>query len=236
MMKFLFVLIFALSSLTSFASLQSINQLKSPYKLGELPFSAKSLEPFIDEETVIIHYEKHHKGYVEKLNKAQKTEKVSLYDLILHASNQTEEVRNNAGGHWNHTFFWSVLSGDKENHKMSDLLRKDLEKKFGTLENFKTEFQKMGETFFGSGWLWLIRNPSGELQLTVTSNQDNPMMDLSVMRGVPILGIDLWEHAYYLKYKNLRDKYLQSFWKIVNWKQVSEYDEEAKLMKLTNNP
>lgn len=226
-----FILI-ALTTLTlsAQAGLKEINELKSPYTLGALPYSAKSLEPFIDAQTMNIHHGKHHKAYVDKLNDALKEKDKTLIDLLKSISKQEAAVRNNAGGHWNHTFFWNIMSGKKADHKMSDSFKNEINKKFGSFENFKKEFETKGIGQFGSGWVWLIRNSAGELQIVSTPNQDNPLMDDAKEKGWPILGADVWEHAYYLKYKNERNKYLESFWSIVNWSMVEQLDAEVKKM------
>lgn len=221
-----------LFSVSAFASLKSLNAMESPFELGPLPYGANSLEPFIDQETMLIHHDLHHQAYVKTLNDNLKESGVSLLEIFNSASQKTEQVRNNAGGHWNHTFFWDIMSREESNNTIPKKLQKEIESVFGSLKKFKSEFEAKGKDQFGSGWVWLIRNQEGVLQITSTPNQDNPLMNDTIHRGFPILGADLWEHAYYLKYRNERSKYLESFWNVVNWKKVHELSEESKDMKL----
>ena len=191
------------------------------YTLQQLPYATNALEPVIDAQTMEIHYSKHHKTYVDNLNKALadvKVEDISLEDLIKNISKYPVAVRNNAGGDYNHTLFWNNLS--PENTKPSDSLLNAINNKFGSLENLQKEINDIGLKRFGSGWVWLIIK-DGELNITSTPNQDNPLMDLSETKGTPILGIDIWEHAYYLKHQNKRADYLENIWKIINWNEVS---------------
>jgi len=210
----------------AFASLKNLNSLGSPFKLAPLPYAADSLSKAIDAETMNIHHGKHHKAYVDNLNKALEGKKAKLLDLLTTASKQSAAIRNNAGGHWNHSFFWSVLSGKESDNKISEKLEKELVAKWGSIEKFKEEFEKAGTSQFGSGWVWLIRTAEG-LEITATSNQDNPLMDVAPKKGSPILGADVWEHAYYLKYQNKRADYLKGFWSVVNWNMVEKYNQEA---------
>lgn len=210
------------------SGLDRINQLESPFSLEPLPYAADSLEPALDTETVEIHHGKHHQAYVDKLNEAIDGEPgLLLVDLIRSVSRRPEAVHHNAGGHWNHLFFWSVLSGKPEDNAMPERLQKEIEKSFGNMEAFKEKFAEEGKDCFGSGWVWLVRNLRGQLEIVSTPNQDNPLMDISPSKGVPLLAADVWEHAYYLKYRNQRDEWLKEFWKIVNWKVVNEYDVQA---------
>ena len=208
-------------------------ELKSPYELGKLPYAADSLEPFIDKETMTIHHDKHHQAYVTTLNENLNEKGVTLKSLFNKMSDKSDKIKNNAGGHWNHTFFWEMMSTEKANTTMPDELKKEIEAAFGSMEKFKAEFETKGKGQFGSGWVWLIRNQKGGLEITSTPNQDNPLMNHVATRGFPILGADIWEHAYYLKYRNERIKYLQNFWNVVNWKRVGEYAVESKTLKLT---
>lgn len=229
------LLLFIFSSLISFSSiagLKELVELKSPFDLASLPYPANSLEPFIDQETMTIHHDFHHANYVKTLNENLKEKGVSLKDIFKSVSQKTDKVRNNAGGHWNHTFFWQILSKEPSQNTMPSKLKKEIEKKFGSVKKFKAEFENKGKEQFGSGWVWLIRNSKGELEITSTPNQDNPLMDDVVIRGIPLLGADVWEHAYYLKFRSERAKYLESFWNVVSWKRVHEYSEESKDMKL----
>lgn len=222
----------AFLSLPGFASLKSLNSLESPFELASLPYAANSLEPFIDKETMVLHHDFHHKAYVKTLNDNLKESGVSMLEIFNSASQRTEIVRNNAGGHWNHTFFWEILSRDESKNTIPKNLKKEIEKTFGSMKKFKAEFEAKGKELFGSGWVWLIRNGEGTLEITSTANQDNPLMNDVIVRGFPILAADVWEHAYYLKYKNERAKYLEIFWNVVNWKRVNELYEESKDMKL----
>ena len=215
------------------AGLKSLNKLLSPFELSSLPYPANSLEPFIDKETMTIHHDKHHQAYVDTLNENLKETGVSMMEIFSTASQRTDKVRDNAGGHWNHTFFWEILSRDEAKNTIPSKLKKEIESAFGSMKKFKKEFETAGKGLFGSGWVWLIRNMEGDLQIVSTPNQDNPLMNDAMTRGLPILGADVWEHAYYLKYQNKRDEYLTSFWKVVNWKKVHELNEEAKNMKLS---
>lgn len=219
-------------SLTACASLQNLNTLKSPYKLPKLPYAENALEPAIDAETMKIHHGRHHQAYVDNLNKAlDKNEKANLQQLMANVSTRSAAIRNNGGGHWNHSFFWTILTPKKDEQQIPQDLEAELTQTFGSFDKFKEEFEKQGATQFGSGWAWLIRNSEGKLEVTATPNQDNPLMDVAPKRGTPILGIDVWEHAYYLKYQNKRADYMKSFWQIVNWQQVAKYDKEAKKKK-----
>lgn len=225
-MKLISVLSTVLLASWSWAGLKDLNAQMSPFKLAPLPYAANSLEKAIDAETMRVHHGKHHQAYVDNANKALETKKVSMIDILKTASKQPSAMRNNVGGHWNHTFFWTVLSGKDEDNKIPENLRKDIEKKWGSMDKFQAEFEKAGMSQFGSGWAWLIRTQGG-LEIVATPNQDNPLMDTVEKRGWPIMGADVWEHAYYLKYQNKRADYLKNFWKVVNWKQVAEYDQEA---------
>jgi len=226
-------LLFALlMSYSVHANLKSLNQMESPFELGILPLAANSLEPLIDKETMLIHHDQIHQDHVTLLNENLKENDVTILDIFLSASQRTEPVRNNAGGHWNHTFLWSVLSRESDKHTMPSQMQKEIEASFGTVKKFKAEFEAAGMEQFGAGWVWLIRNAEGNLQITSTPNQDNPLMNDAISRGYPILGADLWEHAYYRKYQNKRSEYLKNFWTVVNWKKVHQLFNEAKHLKL----
>lgn len=210
-------------------TLSEINKLKPPFELAALPYSADALAPSIDQKTMEIHHGKHHKGYIDNLNKIvdEQKNKKDLLTILTHLKGKEAGVRNNAGGHWNHTFFWSVLTGDKEQQKMPERLSNEITKQFGSVDKFKEAFQKAGASQFGSGWAWLIRDAKGKLAITATSNQDNPLMDITNVKGQPIFAVDVWEHAYYLTYQNMRADYLKSVWNVVNWNQVNAYDKEV---------
>lgn len=210
-------------------SLNDIGTMKPPFFLRALPYPAGSLAPTIDEKTMEIHHGKHHQAYVDNLNKAVSAanEKSDLQTILTKLSGKDAAIRNNAGGHWNHSFFWTLLTGEKEKQKMSDSFKTEIEKSFGSVEKFKAQFEKAGLAQFGSGWAWLIRDNNGSLAITTTINQDNPMMDVATVKGRPIFTVDVWEHAYYLSYQNKRADYLKSIWSVVNWAQVEAYDKEV---------
>jgi superoxide dismutase, Fe-Mn family len=195
--------------------------------LTELPYAYDALEPHFDARTMEIHHSKHHQAYVTNLNNAIKdTEmaKMTLEEIFKNMSKHPAAVRNNGGGHWNHDLFWKIL-GPNAGGNPGGKLAEAINKKFGSFDSFKEEFNKAGMTRFGSGWAWLIVDANGELQVTSTPNQDNPLMDVADVKGTPILGADVWEHAYYLLYQNRRADYLNSFWNVVNWKEVEKrYD------------
>ena len=190
--------------------------------LPELEYDYAALEPHIDARTMEIHHSKHHQAYVNNLNSAIKDtelEKMSLEEIFKNMSEHPVSVRNNGGGHYNHTLFWKVLSprgGGKPDKKLYDAI----EKRFGSFDEFKQEFNKAAATRFGSGWAWLIVDDEGQLHVTSTPNQDNPLMDIADKHGIPVLGIDVWEHAYYLKYQNRRPDYIEAFWNVINWNEV----------------
>ena len=199
------------------------------FTLPALPYDYDALEPNIDKLTMQIHHDKHHQGYVDNLNKAiagTDNENKSLEELLKNAGTIGAAVRNNGGGHWNHSFFWEILSpngGGKPEGKLAEAI----DKEFGSLDALKEKFNAAGAGRFGSGWAWLIVN-NGKLSITSTPNQDNPLMDVAETKGTPVLGADVWEHAYYLKYQNKRADYLKAFWNVVNWKKASEHFENAK--------
>jgi Fe-Mn family superoxide dismutase len=198
------------------------------FTLPALPYSFDALEPHIDKLTMEIHHDKHHGGYVNNLNKAiagTENENKSLEELVANAGKISAAVRNNAGGHWNHSFFWEILSpngGGKPEGKLAQAI----DDAFGSFDALKEKFNAAGAGRFGSGWAWLVVN-DGKLSVCSTPNQDNPLMDVAESKGTPILGADVWEHAYYLKYQNRRADYLNAFWNLVNWKKVAEHFEKA---------
>lgn len=193
------------------------------FTLPELPYAHDALEPHFDSTTMQIHHGKHHNAYVDNLNKAiagTEHETKSLEELVATAGKISPAVRNNGGGHWNHSFFWESLDekgGGMPSGKLADALHDS----FGSFDAFKEKFAAAGMTRFGSGWAWLIKK-DGKLEVTSTPNQDNPLMDVAEVKGTPLLGVDVWEHAYYLKYQNRRADYLAAFWNIVDWKKVEE--------------
>lgn len=189
-----------------------------------LPYAYDALEPFVDAQTMEIHFSKHHAGYISNLNKALKEagmeNNTDMNAILGNMSKYSTAIRNNAGGHYNHTLFWNVLTPNK-NTKLSAELAAVIEITFGSMEAFKTQLTQAAATRFGSGWAWLVVTPDNRLVICSTPNQDNPLMDDAPVKGTPIFGIDVWEHAYYLKYQNKRGDYLQSIWSVVNWDEVS---------------
>ncbi len=199
------------------------------FELPSLPYAPDALEPYIDKATMEIHHGKHHAAYVNNLNSAIEGTPLagkSIEEIMKSISSSSAAVRNNGGGHYNHTLFWTILS--KNGSKPSSELAAAIDKAFGSFDSFKEEFAKAGATRFGSGWAWLIVDQSGELKVTSTPNQDNPLMDIAEVKGTPILGMDVWEHAYYLKYQNRRPDYISAFWSVVNWEEVSKRYAAAK--------
>jgi superoxide dismutase, Fe-Mn family len=199
-----------------------------PFVLNKLPYSYDALEPYIDAKTMEIHYSRHHAGYVNNLNQAVKgtnAENLSLEEMMKHISDFSVAVRNNGGGHYNHTLFWSVLT-PKETSPSESLIYA-INRDFGSMDKMKEEINQAAASRFGSGWAWLYVDPDGFLMVSSTPNQDNPLMDIVEKQGIPILGIDVWEHAYYLKYQNKRADYLQSVWHVMNWDEVSRRYKEA---------
>lgn len=198
------------------------------FTLAPLPYAYDALEPHIDTQTMQIHHDKHHQAYVDNLNKAiagTDNENKSLEELVKHAGSISPAVRNNGGGHWNHAFFWDSLAanaGGAPGGKLADAITAA----FGSFDAFKEKFNNAGMTRFGSGWAWLIVK-DGKLEVSSTPNQDNPLMEIADVKGTPILGADVWEHAYYLKYQNKRADYLNAFWNVVNWNKIAERFEAA---------
>jgi len=189
------------------------------FSLPALPYAFDALEPHIDRLTMEIHHDRHHKAYVDNLNKALPGTTKSIEEILASVSSQPVAVRNNGGGHWNHSFFWNVLAPAKGS-KPSAALAKQIDTDFGSFDAFRAEFAKAATSRFGSGWAWLIKK-DGKLVISSTPNQDNPLMDLAEVKGQPILALDVWEHAYYLKYMNKRADYIAAFWNLVNWDFVS---------------
>src|SRR3954453_19488442 len=199
------------------------------FTLPPLPYPADALEPYIDAQTMTIHHDKHHQAYVDNLNKAlagTDNENKSLEDIVRIAGSISPAVRNNGGGHWNHTFFWEIMAphaGGSPSGELADAINSA----FGSFDAFKEKFNTAGTTRFGSGWAWLIVK-DGKLEVTSTPNQDNPLMDVAEVKGAPILGVDVWEHAYYLKYQNRRPEYLAAIWNVVDWNAVGERYAQAR--------
>lgn len=199
------------------------------HQLPALPYDFNALEPHIDAQTMEIHHDRHHAGYVNKLNAAIEgtdAENLSLEDLMKSISKYPAGVRNNGGGAYNHGLFWTVLTPNKT--APQGALLEAINSAFGSLDQLKEALNKAAATQFGSGWGWLIVNQEGQLQVCSTPNQDNPLMDVAEVKGTPIFGVDVWEHAYYLKYQNKRPDYLENVWSIINWDEVAKRYEAAK--------
>ena len=199
------------------------------FTLAPLPYAYEALEPHIDTETMKIHHDKHHQAYVDNLNKAiagTDNENKSLEDLVKNAGTISPAVRNNGGGHWNHTFFWDSLAANAGGAP-SGKLGEAINAAFGSFDGLKEKFNAAGTTRFGSGWAWLIVK-DGKLETSSTPNQDNPLMDVAEVKGTPILGADVWEHAYYLKYQNKRPDYIDAYWNVVDWKAADALYVAAK--------
>lgn len=199
-----------------------------PAEFPPLPFAYNALEPYIDERTMEIHYDKHHRAYYTNFMSAVKgtpLEGKPLSDIFKTMSKQTDAVRNNGGGYYNHLFFWQNLG--KGTSGPSNELTAALSKAFGSVEKFKETFNNAAKTRFGSGWAWLYFGTDKKLAVTSSPNQDNTFMDLSPVKGTPILGLDVWEHAYYLKYQNRRPEYIDAFWNVVNWDTVNKRYQQA---------
>ncbi len=200
------------------------------FELPALAYATDALEPHIDKMTMEIHHGKHHQAYVDNLNKAlagTDGEKQKIEDIMKNISKYPMAVRNNGGGHFNHTLYWSIMSPNGGGAPTGDLA-KAIDAAFGSFDEFKKKFGEAGLTRFGSGWSWLSVGADGKVQVSSTPNQDNPLMDIAEIKGTPILGMDVWEHAYYLKYQNKRADYIAAFWNVVNWTAVSERYAKAK--------
>lgn len=202
-----------------------------PYELPPLPYDPSALAPVIDTETMEIHHGLHHQAYVDALNEALEEEaslrSLSLEALLARASSLPTVIRNNAGGHWNHTFFWTTMTAPGSGGEPGGALLAALERDFGSLDAFRTEFQEEGAGQFGSGWVWLIMEDTGRLRVVTTPQQDNPLMDAAEEQGTPLMGNDVWEHAYYLTYRNRRADYLSNWWEVVDWAEVSRRYDQA---------
>lgn len=195
----------------------------------DLPYGYVALEPHFDARTMEIHYTKHHKAYFDKLQAAVKdTEMADMNfgDLLKNISKHPTGVRNNGGGHYNHSLFWSILCGKGGGAPTGDLAAA-IDKNFGSFEAMKEKFNDAAATRFGSGWAWLVVKSDKSLAICSTANQDNPLMDVSDCKGQPIMGLDVWEHAYYLKYQNKRPDYISAFWNVVKWEEVSKNYQAA---------
>ena len=195
-----------------------------PFELPKLPYAYHALEPSIDAQTMEIHHSKHHQAYVTNLNNAvagTDLEGMSLEDLMANIAKVPAPVRNNGGGHWNHSLFWTVL-GPNGGGPATGAVGEAITKTFGSYDKFKEEFTRAATTRFGSGWAWLCKQGDGSVQICSTPNQDNPLMPDAGCKGQPLLGLDVWEHAYYLKYQNRRPDYIAAFFNLINWDEVNK--------------
>ncbi|GAB3980594.1 superoxide dismutase [Mn] [Spirosoma terrae] len=200
------------------------------FVLDPLPYPSDSLEPNIDKQTMEIHHDKHHNAYVTNLNNAiagTELENKSIEELLKTISQAPVAVRNNGGGHYNHTLFWNTISGNGGGQPTGELAEA-INKKFGSYDAFKEEFTKAATTRFGSGWAWLIVTPEGDVAVTSTPNQDNPLMDIAEVKGFPIIGLDVWEHAYYLKYQNRRPEYISAYFNVIDWNAAEKRYQQGK--------
>ncbi len=200
------------------------------FELPKLKYAFDALEPHIDARTMEIHHDKHHAGYTSKLNDAIKgtdQEGKTIENILNNLDMQNKAVRNNGGGYYNHNLYWEIMSPDGGGKPSGDLASA-IDKKFGSFDAFKEEFSKAGATQFGSGWAWLCVKDNGELEVCSTANQDNPLMPGIGCGGTPILGMDVWEHAYYLKYQNQRPAYIDAFFNVINWEEVAKRYAQAK--------
>ena len=196
------------------------------FEVPALKYDYAALAPTVDEETMTLHHDKHHQAYVDKLNGAladNGLEGKSIEEIMAAIASQPPVVRNNGGGHWNHSFFWEIMAPD--GGQPTGALKAAIESKFGSIDDMKEKFNTAGANQFGSGWAWLVAKPGGELEIASTPNQDNPLMEDAKVKGTPILGNDVWEHAYYVTYRNRRPDYLKAWWNVVNWNKASELYE-----------
>lgn len=212
---------------------------QTKFELPKLPYVYSALEPFIDAQTMEIHHSKHHQGYVTNLNKAIEgtdVQLLTLEEIVKNTSKYSTTIRNNAGGHYNHSLFWTLLTPAK-NTAPSKRLNDAIIQQFGTLDSLKTLLNQAASKQFGSGWAWLSVDANKKLFVSSTPNQDNPLMDVVEKQGTPILGIDVWEHAYYLKYQNKRGDYLSAIWSVINWDEISKlYDKYVPKGKFDDWP
>lgn len=205
------------------------------YTFPGLPYAYDALEPYFDKETMTIHHTRHHQGYITNLNKALEgtdAENEDLENILQNINKFSRAVRNNGGGHYNHSLFWEILSPSAK-IAPEGKLAEEINKIYGDLDGFKERFKQAGLTQFGSGWAWLLVKYNGTLEVVATANQDNPLMDTNTgNQGYPIMGLDVWEHAYYLKYKNKRPDYIDAFWSVLDWSAVEKKYEEVVIAKL----
>jgi Fe-Mn family superoxide dismutase len=211
---------------TACAPIKMVNESKENFAFAQdpLPYNFSDLEPYIDRQTMEIHYTKHHAAYVKNVNEAIIAESLvadSEKDFFASTSRYSTKARNNGGGAWNHNFFWNSMNAANKGSIPSGKLAEVLNGSFGSIEKFKEQFTQAAMTRFGSGWAWLVEQ-DGKLLIGSTPNQDNPLMDVSEFKGRPLLALDVWEHAYYLKYQNKRNEYVSNWWSVVNWNEVSK--------------
>lgn len=199
------------------------------FQFHELPYGYDALTSFIDARTMEIHHTKHYKAYYNNFVKAvadEKLENKSLEEIFSKVSKHSTSVRNNGGGYYNHSLFWVLMSPNGGGEPTGDLMEA-IKKSFGSFDSFKSAFEKAAGTRFGSGWAWLLLDENKQLVISSTPNQDNPLMDVAEQKGSPLLALDVWEHAYYLQYQNLRGSYVANFWTVVNWDKVNELYQKA---------
>lgn len=200
------------------------------FTLPDLPYDYNALDVAIDAKTMEIHHGKHHNTYITKLNEAiagTEWDDKSIEEILANVSRISPTVRNNGGGHYNHEFFWPLMSPNGGGQPGGEL-GEAIQQTFGSFEKFQEDFTNAGIGRFGSGWAWLIVNPQGQLEITSTPNQDNPLMDVAEKQGRPVLGLDVWEHAYYLRYQNRRPDYIKAWWDVVNWDEANRRFQEAR--------
>jgi len=201
----------------------------SKFNFNDLPYNFNALEPYIDARTMEIHYTKHHKAYFDKFTAAVDGTPLAdkdIIDIFKDIDQHSAAVRNNGGGFFNHTLFWNIMSADGGGAP-SGVLAAEINKAFGSFDKFRETFNNAAATRFGSGWAWLCLNQNGVLDVCSTANQDNPLMNVTDCKGTPLLGLDVWEHAYYLKYQNRRPEYVDAFWNVVNWSEVEKNYDKA---------
>ncbi len=220
-----------IAAMISLSAASHAEDAAKPFSLPPLPYGYEALEPVIGAETMRLHHTRHHQAQVDNLN-AQlanfpELANMSVEQILAKVSSYPAAVRNNAGGHWNHSFFWQIMAPKGKGGAPSEALKQAVDKQFGSMDGLREAFDKASGSLFGSGWVWLVVKEDGTLALTTTPNQDNPLMDVATMRGAPILGNDLWEHAFYLGYQNRRADYIKAWWELVNWQEVSRRYETA---------
>jgi Fe-Mn family superoxide dismutase len=205
--------------------------LAAQFELPDLPYPTDALQPFINAESLELHHQRHHRIHVSNLNSAiardPRLEGMTLEQILRSASEYDEVLRQQAGAHFNHSLFWQVLAPTGAGGEPSDALTRALEARFGSMQGFKQQFEDAALGVFGSGWAWLLVDTQGELQISTTANQDNPLMDTASPHGEPLLALDVWEHAYYLQYRNVRADYVRGWWPNVNWNEVNRRFAEA---------